>query len=98
MGWERESTSTSIDIDVDLDEFKTEQLLQELMDRGVITEADAVALNSKKNAPKISLTVNHSFIADALDYKRRGNRHEALHMLERALGSEWLQYLTGEPT
>ena len=100
MGWERERTSASINIDVDLDEFKTEQLLQELMDRSVITEADAVALNGKKarTAVKQTFSIQESYLQDALEAKRRGDRSEALHRLERALGNEWFQYLTGEPT
>ena len=99
--WKRRSTcqDVSTSVEVDLDEFSTEQLLQELIDRDVITEGDAVAIvNADPNPlaarPCIAMLGPADELRTATHELRSGRRGEALIHIERFLGSEWIGRLS----
>lgn len=100
MAWRRRGTS----IDVDLSDFDDEQLLQQLVDSGWITEAEAEAITVRANNRKCWAAVLSSgpdwaavlssgpdadALAKAIDELHRGRVDEARLYLERFLGSEW---------
>lgn len=81
--WKRRSTSASIDFD--LEDFDTEQLLQELINRKVITESTAVGLLVGRKAATNDedlLIASHEIIL--------GHKAEALIHIERALGGDFI--------
>ncbi|PTM61868.1 hypothetical protein [Phreatobacter oligotrophus] len=96
--WKRRSTSADVytTVEVDLDEFSDEQLLQELIDRGILTEGGAVALLNRPagNAQPAASAGGYPDLTRARDELAIGRRHEALIYVERYLGRDWIGRLT----
>lgn len=97
-GWKRQRTTTQFDTEVSLSEFDTEQLLQALIDDGMITETEAVAIRDRNgvenhNKPSI-VAADADLVDDAWTELLRGRKGEALHCIERALGNQWLGRLS----
>lgn len=94
--WKRRSTSTQAYVEVDLDEFDTEELLQALINRGSISESDALAIAARDTSVLKSLgALNPDELGLAQDEFARGRRDEALIHLERFMGRGWIGALTG---
>jgi hypothetical protein len=91
MGWKKKSTTESVDVEIDLDEFDSDSLLQELIDRNKITEAEAEAINARKDfcAARIFLPEPED-IETARHALSRGDKAEALIFIERALGRDFI--------
>lgn len=77
------STTVNVDVEVDLDDFDNDDLIQELLLRGVLTRADVDELDRRH-----SLTVEPDFPIEPADLQGPWRR-EALITLERWLGSAW---------
>jgi hypothetical protein len=93
--WVRQSTCKDVDVEVDLEDFSNAEILQELIDRDLISEAAALQLLKPDGQPEIRKP--HFHAADyesAFDRAMRGQKSDALHFLERALGTEWIGALT----
>lgn len=90
MAWKRQRTSRSIDVDVELSDFDPEQLLQGLINAGLLTEVEAVAIAARGGFKKTGENVLSDEMQAARDEIYRGRRTEALIHLERALGHEWI--------
>ena len=97
MTWERRYTRREVEtsVDVDLDDFDERELLQQLIDVGWLTEAEAVAITaraSKKTESPVldGARIDAVALDDALADITCGRRQEALIRLERALGREWV--------
>ena len=91
MGWKRKSTTESVDVEIDLDEFDSDSLLQELIDRNKITEAEAEAISLREKLgvgrflfpqPEDIETARHAL--------SRSDMAEALIFVERALGRDFI--------
>lgn len=83
--WKRCSTSVSVDVDLDLEDFDTNQLLQELINRQIINESTAAGLLSGRKAATSAedlLIASHEIIL--------GHKTEALIHIERALGGNFI--------
>ncbi len=95
--WRRQSTSRDVDVEVDLGDFSPKQLLQELIDDKMITEAEALAILKRsegKDKAGAILDIESEPIDDAWNEVLRGRKAEALVLLERALGTVWIGKLT----
>lgn len=95
MAWKRKSTSISVNVDVDLDDITDEQLLQGLINSGIISEEEAsTLLNRQKAGVRMTAGSLSDFDFDLLDRARislrRHNRTDALHYIEQYLGREWI--------
>jgi hypothetical protein len=90
MSWKRQSTSVTVDAECGLDEFGTGQLLQELINRAIITEAAAAVLLRREGVEQLPKGIDGNELCEAREELLRGRRREALIHLERALGREWL--------
>lgn len=91
MVWKKQSTDT--DVTVDLGDFNVEQLLQHLIDGDYITEVEAEMIMNREDletdvAPIPG--VDTDCIEQAWNLVIRGDKHEALVWIERALGGEWI--------
>lgn len=86
--WKRRDTSADVRVEVDLDAFDTEQLLQELIHRKILTEGQAFALAKRES--KGTFDVGADDIEMARTEIMRGRRSEALIYIERALGHEFM--------
>ncbi len=95
--WKRRSTCTDVrtTVEVDLDEFSDDQLLQELINRDVLTETAAVALLNKASATtETPAAVGYPDLTRAWDEIVMGRRDEALVYVERFLGRDWIGRFT----
>ncbi|MBO9458957.1 hypothetical protein [Labrenzia sp. R5_0] len=94
MSWKRVGTSTRSDVEVDLDDFSAEQLLQELIDRNWLSEAEALAIKSRgREGRKAAVSLMRHMSSDDLkiarDEARCGRVAEARIYLSRALGRDF---------
>lgn len=97
-GWKRARTSQEVCtyVDVDLVDFETNELLQALIDRKAITEADALRILRKEAVEEASsgsagtMAGTMDELAIAEEEIKRGRREEALIHLERGLGGPWI--------
>lgn len=91
MAWKRRSTFNRVEVEAELNDFDTDQLLQALIDRRLITEAEAERVLSREGD---AIAPTYGLIADELALARHeiyvGRRDEALIHLERALGSPFV--------
>ncbi|WP_428031531.1 hypothetical protein [Ancylobacter sp.] len=94
MPWKRRSTSVTVDTEVDLVDFDTGTLLQELINRKVISEPAAEKLLARDDT---GLRLE-PLETDELNVARyelvNGRRGEALVHIERALGPEFIGRLS----
>lgn len=95
-GWKRRSTCGEVmtHVDVDLEDFQTDQLLQELIDRKVITESQASALLAREAVSIEGDVIPQSELDAAREELARGRKTEALIHIERVLGSRWIGELS----
>ncbi len=96
MAWKNRSTTTMVEIDedaddkfmsVDLEDFGNGQLLQELIDRKLITEEQAEDIVERDLS---MVDIDYAALDEARATLCRGNRAEALFLLERALGGDFV--------
>ena len=93
--WKKRRTCESVatEVDVDLSEFDVGQLLQELLDRGVIDEAIACALLAREK-PQLPDAGIEDELSCAREELARGRASEAIIHIERLLGREWIGSLS----
>lgn len=94
MAWKRRSTSAQTYVEVDLCDFDTAELLQALIDRKAISEAEAEGMLNREKVQDQRLPGIQTDISIAFDEFRRGHRDEGLLYLERGLGRDWYGMLT----
>lgn len=91
MAWKRRSTCNRVEVEAELNDFDTDQLLQALIDRRAITEAEAERVLSRESD---AIKPTYGLVADEIALARHeihiGRRDEALIHIERALGSPFL--------
>lgn len=97
MTWRQHDTWTSSACEVHLDDFTPPQLLQSLIDRQWLSEAEAALIQARAKARdrfepifERQTLVDADTLGLALAELVSGRREEALIHLERALGSEWI--------
>ncbi len=91
MGWQRKSTTQETYVEIDLDDFEDDELLQELIDRKKITEAEAEAISLRNEFGDMSIISSQpEDLETARDALSRGDRAEALIFIERALGRDFI--------
>lgn len=98
MAWKKVSTTVRVEAEADLGDADTEQLLQELIFRGLLRESEAEAIAERRKndfAASAYLRLKADDFGVALDEIRRGRRIEALIHIERALGGEFIGRLAG---
>lgn len=94
MAWKRRSTSRSIDTEVELSDFDPEQLLQALINYGLLTEDEAAAVAARGDRCSLLDEIAPTELEVARMDLRVGRRTDALIHLERALGNEFIGRLT----
>jgi hypothetical protein len=90
MGWQRKSTTQETYVEIDLDDFEDDELLQELIDRNKITEAEAKAINARKDFCAERIFPEPEGVKTAREALLRGDKSEALIFIERALGRDFI--------